>query len=449
MRFPEGIRESQPRKRSIRYLLRYLEAKMTRPQKPYPTFPLFANLNGQWCRKVNGRPYYFGTWADDPKGELALADWMNRKDAIVAGVDQAKSVKSRGRMMLAEAIKQFLAAKNAEVLDGNLADLTLGDYVRELQHLVNFTPAAKLDAYGPNEFTAYLNRRLKASAKLGGRQLGPHRLATVIRYIRAFFHYAEQQGWCPKVIFGADFVPPATDPDALAARRIRQGLEADAEPIFTRRQIRWLLKRATPAFRAMILLTLNCGIGPSDIGKLKWKNINLATGRLKMRRGKNGIRREAYLWKRTRKAIERVRTLKHTAAAIAREGDEALVFITRKGVAYVRRERTMDGGRIISTKYNNAIAVTFGRWIDAARKLKIVKPGHKLTYYNLRHTYYTLAENHPDLNAVNRTMGHALYGMGTRYKKKSFPLSRLRAVALTVSASLFKPPTKPLQRKAA
>ena len=36
-----------------------------KPSKPYPEYPLFAHVNGQWCRKINGRHYFFGCW-DDP-----------------------------------------------------------------------------------------------------------------------------------------------------------------------------------------------------------------------------------------------------------------------------------------------------------------------------------------------------------------------------------------------
>ncbi len=44
-------------------------ATKARPTKPYPEFPLFAHNNGQWCRKINGKLYSFGSW-DDPSAAL-------------------------------------------------------------------------------------------------------------------------------------------------------------------------------------------------------------------------------------------------------------------------------------------------------------------------------------------------------------------------------------------
>ena len=35
-----------------------------KPQKPYPNFPLFAHNNGQLGKKIDGKPRYFGVWAD-------------------------------------------------------------------------------------------------------------------------------------------------------------------------------------------------------------------------------------------------------------------------------------------------------------------------------------------------------------------------------------------------
>lgn len=424
----------------------------TPPPKPYPDFPLFAHSGGQWRKDVrvnrgNPLPFYFGSWKDDPRGERAMQDWLDRKDAIRAGLDKANVRVTESGLTLLEVIRKFLEAKQAQLLAGRLADETFNDYRYELQKLADFMGVtAQVAAIGPDHFAKYAAHLASKS----GRELGPHRQAAAIRYVRAFFNYAARQGWIkddrgqPKAVqFGAGFSPPSTDPDAIAAQKIHLNEEPDDDPIFEPDQIKWLLERATPLFRAAILLSLNCGMGPSDLGKLRWKNIDMESNRLSMRRGKTGTRREAYLWKRTRRALERVRSLKHCKAAIERDGDEAFIFLTRRGLPVVRRERIMDGDKVKKTKVSNAVSITFGRWVTEAKEAGIVPSRHKLTYYNLRHTYYTHAENHQDLNAVNRTMGHALAGMGRRYKRKPLPLSRLKAVAKRVHRAMFPRPKSP------
>ena len=51
--------------------------KPAKPAKPYPDFPLFPHATGRWAKKVRQRLCYFGKVADDPKGERALALWLD------------------------------------------------------------------------------------------------------------------------------------------------------------------------------------------------------------------------------------------------------------------------------------------------------------------------------------------------------------------------------------
>jgi len=65
-------------------LVAILSSDSTRkkPKKPHPDFPLTANGNGRWSKKIKGKVYYFGPWAD-PDG--ALKRYLDVKDDLLAG----------------------------------------------------------------------------------------------------------------------------------------------------------------------------------------------------------------------------------------------------------------------------------------------------------------------------------------------------------------------------
>ena len=53
-----------------------------KPGKPYPSFPLTAHNNGQWCKKVRGRVHFFGVWADP---QAALDNYLQVAADLHAG----------------------------------------------------------------------------------------------------------------------------------------------------------------------------------------------------------------------------------------------------------------------------------------------------------------------------------------------------------------------------
>ena len=53
-----------------------------KPRKPYPSFPLTAHNNGQWCKKIRGKVHFFGVWADP---QAALNTYLRLAADLHAG----------------------------------------------------------------------------------------------------------------------------------------------------------------------------------------------------------------------------------------------------------------------------------------------------------------------------------------------------------------------------
>jgi len=53
-----------------------------KPAKPSHSFPLTPHNNGQWCKKIRGKLYFFGVW-DNP--EAALQSYLRAAADLHAG----------------------------------------------------------------------------------------------------------------------------------------------------------------------------------------------------------------------------------------------------------------------------------------------------------------------------------------------------------------------------
>jgi integrase len=403
------------------------KSRISKPKKPFAGFPLFAHPNGQWAKKVNAKPYYFGSWSDDPKGESAIQDWLTRKDAILAGLDSLRVASVQRGMTLGDLMGRFLKDRHTRVKAGDLALTTYGDY---LKHCQEFTAAIGKDAVVaslmPAHFQAYADRLVK-------RGMSRHSRKRIIAYTKAMLNWGATNGYYPRPTYGTAFVAPDCSPEAIRQAKMRAGEKDYSGRIVTGDEMTQLLNRASSRMKACILIAVNCGLGPADIGRLRWHQINMVEGFADLPRGKTGVRRIGYLWKRTRRAIEHVATLKQNAAALKKHGQDALVFVNRVGKPMYAESEIGVNGKSVGVKRDNLITPAFG---DLARKLKL----EGVSFYRLRHTFKTLGKQAKDRDALNLMMGHKEPGIGRIYDHEEISFDRIKRVALVVKSALWPKP---------
>src|SRR5437868_14090099 len=104
--------------------------KPSKPNKPYPDFPLTAHPAGYWCKKIRGKLHYFGPWAD-PDG--ALSKYLEQRDALHAGRKPRADAHAATVKDLANA---YLYQKQTLIDAGELSPLTWADYKRVADELV-------------------------------------------------------------------------------------------------------------------------------------------------------------------------------------------------------------------------------------------------------------------------------------------------------------------------
>ena len=104
--------------------------KPAKPTKPYPDFPLTANGNGQWSKKIRGRVYYFGVWANP---DAALRKYVDQRDDLHAG----RTPRAQGDgLTVRDMCNRFLTAKEHVRETGEITNKTFQDYHRVCKMLV-------------------------------------------------------------------------------------------------------------------------------------------------------------------------------------------------------------------------------------------------------------------------------------------------------------------------
>jgi integrase len=336
-------------------------------------FPLTLHPTGQYCKKIKGKLYYFGT---------------NKREALQRYLEDAvflHSVKGQRRNMTSGNVSiktlcnLYLDRQNSRVQAGELTIRHYTDQVNSLRKFVRFLGQhCMVNTITTLDLQNY-KRKLQKSYN------SANRINLHIAIVKSMFHWAKKNEVLEVI------------PNIDAVSKVQ--LVRKNRPTFTTEQIRKLLKASEPQMKAMILLGLNCGFGNTDCSELLWENIDFKKSRVHYPRGKTGINRDLALWPETVKALKN----------LTRTNER--VFNTPTGKPWVRMIETTDKASNVKYTNNDSVGKEFSKLI---KKLNLeVEKG--VGFYTLRRTAATLTARSGDPFAVQRLLGHADLKMATTY----------------------------------
>jgi integrase len=375
-------------------------SQFTRVRKPRKDFPLFPHATGRWAKKVRGQFKYFGKVESDPKGEAALKQWLDQRDDLLAG--RVPRVAGDG-LTIRELINRFLTVKKSTIETREISN----------RHFYGLHAACELiiEHFGKNRLVDDLAsddfESLRASL---AKSRGAWALSGLISKIRSVFKYGYEADLLDRPVrYGPSFKRPAK----AALRRERR---EKPQRLFTADEIKRIIAAAGVQMKAMVLLGINCGLGNSDCGQLRFSNLDLKSGWLDYPRPKTGVERRAPLWKETIAALKAViDERREPKDAAAREH----VFITKYGSAWAQDREA------------NPVSHEFRKLLIS---LELYQPG--VSFYALRHCFRTVADATRDFPAIDLIMGHSDNSMASHYREQ-IDDDRLRTVADHVRRWLF------------
>lgn len=399
-------------------LLMATAQKQKKPNKPYPSFPLTAHPNGQWCKKIRGKVHFFGVWADS---DTALKRYHTLASDLHAGRQPRACSVSADDLTVKDVCNAFLGWQKDKLDAGEIGSRWFGDCRSILKLFARWVGKGRVVGdLPPEDFQRYRTRLAK--------RLGVHALARHVTAIRSTFKYAHDTDLMEKPVkFGKGFSLPS----AAQKRKARATAEIEnGKKLFSSEDLLAILEAAGPVLRAAVLLGINGGFGNTDCATLPLTAIDLEGSVIEYDRPKTGVQRVVPLWPETITALDTV--LRSHRPKPADEEGAKLALLTVAGRPLVRQivSRTQQG----DPKRISRLDLLSREFTGLLRKLDLHRSG--IGFYTLRHTFRTWAGETKDQHAVHRIMGHAIPGVSGLYVEE-VSMERLKAVADHVRGKLF------------
>jgi len=336
-------------------------------------FPLTLHPTGQYCKKIRGKLYYFGS-----DKRTALERYLEQAAFLHAG-KRPRPNYANANVSLKTLCNLYLDHQESRVVIGEIKWRQIYDQTSHLRDFARFLdPNRVISEISTIDLQNYRKKLIKAGK-------APNTINNRVSAIKAIYNWATDN----EII---DNAPNLKAIKKISSPKIKR-------TIFTSEQVSKLLKHANHKMKAMILLGLNCGFGCTDCSELRWEHLDLRRGRVNLARSKTGVDRNLVLWDETVKAIK----------ALPRMNDR--VFNTNEGNAYVRivRKEYSDGtSKLLS---HDSVGKEFSKLLKRAG----IKTEKGVGFYTLRRTAATLAARSGDPFAVQKLLGHADLKMATTY----------------------------------
>ncbi len=397
-----------------------------KPAKPSPSFPLTPHNNGQWCKKIRGKVYFFGVW-EDP--DAALQRYLRAAAELHAGRQPRPTISAEG-VTVKQVCNHYLTFQIQKLDAGDISPRWFEDCRRVVESFARSVgPGRLVSDLVPDDFQQYRQSVIRHGLNGKTKGLGAHALTRCITVIRSIFKYAYEIDLIDKPMkYGKGLEKPSV----RAKRKAQRSAElANGKRLFSPSQVRAMLEAANAPLRAMILLGINGGFGNADCARLPISAVDFGRAVIEFDRPKTGVERVVPLWPETAEALRQTLASRPTPAD-AEISD--LVFVTTFGHPWLRENvhRTPDNS-IEKVVPIDSIHQEFDKLL---RKISLKRKG--IGFYTLRHTFRTWADEVRDQHAILRIMGHTIPGMSGIYVEE-ISLERLRAVVEHVRHKLFPP----------
>jgi len=342
--------------------------------------PLYLHANGQWCKQINKKKHYFGV--DEAK---ALARYEEERVYLETGRTPPDETDEPS---LDELVNVFMANIETKIAAKELEPRAYVDYKSTLTRLVgHMGKNDRPSRWKPSDFADIKDwlflpvpRTTEVRGGLKGPKVDRRSITTVsndVSRIRAFLNWCQSCEHIPAPRYGREF-------SKASAKQRRQIRTQAGRRDLDRDSLLAIIEKATIHSLPVILLGINGGMGAKDISLLTREQVNQVGDYLDCPRNKTAMPRKIWLWPETREAIARY--MEKRSRMFSAKFDH-LAFLTSQRSRWVS-----DDGYCAASKAFQKIAASVGV---------------SNTFYDLRRTFQTVADETLDFPAVKFVMGHA------------------------------------------